>query len=53
MKVLVLLLWSFIPPESGYVIEGDNVVFYYSGKAGNVLVSGNFNSGQKMMINGR
>ena len=47
MKVLMLLLWSFILPESGYVIEGDNVVFYYSGEGRSVLVSGNFNSWSK------
>ena len=47
MKLLVLLLWSFIPPDSGYVINGDNVVFYYSGKAEKVLVSGNFNKWSK------
>ncbi|HMG89723.1 MAG TPA: hypothetical protein VK589_06680 [Chryseolinea sp.] len=47
MKVLMLLLWSFIPPESGYVIDGDNVVFYYSGEGRNVLVSGNFNKWSK------
>ena len=47
MKVLVLLLWFFIPPESGYLIDGDNVVFYYSGKAEKVFVSGNFNKWSK------
>jgi hypothetical protein len=39
MKLLVLLLWTFIPPESGYRINGDNVIFYYSGKAEKVFVS--------------
>ncbi|HEX6893529.1 MAG TPA: hypothetical protein VF141_22615 [Chryseolinea sp.] len=47
MKVLMLLLWFFIPPESGYVIDGDNVVFYYSGEGRNIVVSGNFNRWSK------
>ena len=47
MKLLVLLFWIFIPPGSGYVIEGDNIVFYYSGKAEKVFVSGNFNKWSK------
>ena len=47
MKVLMLLFCSFIPPESGYVIDGDNVVFYYSGEGQNILVSGNFNGWSK------
>jgi len=47
MKLLVFLLWSFIPPESGYIVDGDNVVFYYSGEARKVVVSGNFNQWSK------
>ena len=47
MKVLMLLVWSLIPPESGYLIEGDNVVFYYSGEGQHILVSGNFNGWSK------
>ena len=47
MKVLILLLWSFMPPESGYTIDGDKIVFIYSGEGHQVLVSGNFNSWSK------
>jgi hypothetical protein len=43
MKVLMLMLWSFIPPGSGYFVDQDQVVFYYAGEASSVLVSGNFN----------
>lgn len=48
MKALVLILWSFLLPESpGYRIEGDNLVFIYKGEAQSVLVSGNFNKWSK------
>lgn len=47
MKVLMLLLWSFIPPGSGYVVDKDQVVFFYAGDARTVFVSGNFNQWSK------
>jgi hypothetical protein len=37
----------FLPATSGYLIEGDNVVFFYKGEAQRVVVSGNFNDWSK------
>lgn len=51
MTPLIVFFCSLLFPDtstSGYLIDGDNVIFFYSGRVGeNVYVSGNFNSWSK------
>ena len=47
MKALIIFTMLFLPATPGYLLEGDNVIFFYKGEARSVVVSGNFNKWSK------